>query len=98
MVGKYTDLSDAYLSVTKSLQHACFSANRKLQVYSSNGNQSEESLGHIPRSGTNRDTSADYLGLCASYNTRAPSLKNQTGRPSLVPASLGARCESARCA
>ena len=32
MVGKYTDLADAYLSVTKALQHACLSANRKLAV------------------------------------------------------------------
>eukprot|EP00887_Chlorella_sp_A99_P007532 scaffold2.g7532.t1 len=32
MVGKYTDLSDAYLSVTKALQHACLGANRRLQV------------------------------------------------------------------
>lgn len=32
MVGKYTDLSDAYLSVTKALQHACMAANRKLKV------------------------------------------------------------------
>jgi len=32
MVGKYTGLSDAYLSVTKSLQHACIAANRKLRL------------------------------------------------------------------
>lgn len=32
MVGKYTGLSDAYLSVTKSLQHACIAANRKLKL------------------------------------------------------------------
>ncbi|GAB4823125.1 hypothetical protein N2152v2_010171 [Parachlorella kessleri] len=32
MVGKYTDLSDAYLSVIKALQHACLAANRKLQI------------------------------------------------------------------
>ena len=32
MVGKYTDLADAYLSVTKALQHACLATNRKLKV------------------------------------------------------------------
>eukprot|EP00891_Asterochloris_glomerata_P007873 jgi/Astpho2/7873/fgenesh1_pm.00117_%23_30_t len=32
MVGKYTGLSDAYLSVLKALQHACLTANRKLEV------------------------------------------------------------------
>lgn len=32
MVGKYTDLSDAYLSVIKALQHACLAANRRLQI------------------------------------------------------------------
>jgi CTP synthase len=32
MVGKYTDLSDAYLSVIKALQHACIAANRRLQI------------------------------------------------------------------
>ena len=32
MVGKYTELSDAYLSITKALQHACMAANRKLQL------------------------------------------------------------------
>uniref|UniRef100_A0A6U1F2G0 CTP synthase n=1 Tax=Tetraselmis chuii TaxID=63592 RepID=A0A6U1F2G0_9CHLO len=32
MVGKYTGLSDAYLSVIKSLQHACLSTNNKLQI------------------------------------------------------------------
>jgi CTP synthase len=32
MVGKYTELSDAYLSVTKALQHACLAASRRLRV------------------------------------------------------------------
>ena len=32
MVGKYTDLSDAYLSVIKALQHACVAASRKLKI------------------------------------------------------------------
>ena len=32
MVGKYTGLSDAYLSVLKALQHACLAINRKLEV------------------------------------------------------------------
>ena len=32
MVGKYTDLSDAYLSINKALQHACLTASRKLKL------------------------------------------------------------------
>jgi len=32
MVGKYTDLSDAYLSVIKSLQHAALAVDRKLNI------------------------------------------------------------------
>jgi len=32
MVGKYTELSDAYLSVIKALQHACLAASRKLRI------------------------------------------------------------------
>ena len=32
MVGKYTDLSDAYLSVIKSLQHAAMKVRRKLSI------------------------------------------------------------------
>jgi len=32
MVGKYTGLSDAYLSVIKSLQHACLACSRKLVI------------------------------------------------------------------
>ncbi len=32
MVGKYTDLSDAYLSVIKSLQHAAMEVNQKLNI------------------------------------------------------------------
>ena len=32
VVGKYTDLSDAYLSVSKALQHASFAAERKLKI------------------------------------------------------------------
>lgn len=32
MVGKYTELSDAYLSVIKALQHASMAANRKLVI------------------------------------------------------------------
>lgn len=32
MVGKYTDLSDAYLSVIKSLQHAAIAVDRKLRI------------------------------------------------------------------
>ncbi|KAK9835134.1 hypothetical protein WJX81_000361 [Elliptochloris bilobata] len=32
MVGKYTGLSDAYLSVLKALQHACLAINRRLEV------------------------------------------------------------------
>ena len=32
MVGKYTGLSDAYLSVIKALQHACLACSRKLVI------------------------------------------------------------------
>ena len=32
VVGKYTDLSDAYLSVSKALYHASFHAERKLDI------------------------------------------------------------------
>ena len=32
MVGKYTGLSDSYLSVIKALQHSSFEVNRKLQI------------------------------------------------------------------
>lgn len=32
LIGKYTGLSDAYLSVIKSLQHACMAANMKLAL------------------------------------------------------------------
>jgi len=32
LVGKYTDLHDAYASVVKSLEHAAVACNRKLQV------------------------------------------------------------------
>lgn len=32
MVGKYTGLSDSYLSVVKALQHACMAARRKLKL------------------------------------------------------------------
>ena len=32
MVGKYTELTDAYLSVIKSLQHAAMEVNRKLKI------------------------------------------------------------------
>ena len=32
LVGKYTDLSDAYLSVIKSLQHAALAVERKLNI------------------------------------------------------------------
>lgn len=32
MVGKYTELSDAYLSVIKALQHACLAASRRLRI------------------------------------------------------------------
>ena len=32
MVGKYTELTDAYLSVIKSLQHAAMAVNRKLKI------------------------------------------------------------------
>jgi hypothetical protein len=32
MVGKYTVLSDAYLSVLKALQHACMAAGMKLKL------------------------------------------------------------------
>ena len=32
MVGKYTGLSDSYLSVIKALQHSSFTVNRKLVI------------------------------------------------------------------
>ncbi|KAE9393096.1 CTP synthase [Gymnopus androsaceus JB14] len=32
LVGKYTDLKDSYMSVTKSLEHSAFRVNRKLNV------------------------------------------------------------------
>ncbi|KAJ3833905.1 CTP synthase N-terminus-domain-containing protein [Lentinula raphanica] len=33
LVGKYTDLKDSYMSVTKSLEHSAFRVNRKLTVH-----------------------------------------------------------------
>ena len=33
MVGKYTELSDAYLSVVKALQHASMAVSRKLKIH-----------------------------------------------------------------
>lgn len=30
LVGKYTDLQDSYMSVTKSLEHSAFRCNRRL--------------------------------------------------------------------
>ena len=32
LIGKYTVLADAYLSVIKALQHACMAANQKLDL------------------------------------------------------------------
>ena len=32
LVGKYTDLKDSYMSVTKSLEHSAFRVHRKLNV------------------------------------------------------------------
>jgi CTP synthase (UTP-ammonia lyase) len=32
LIGKYTVLADAYLSVIKALQHACMAANQKLEL------------------------------------------------------------------
>ena len=46
MVGKYTDLSDAYLSVIKSLQHACLAANRKLEILWVEASHLEEQTEH----------------------------------------------------
>jgi len=43
MVGKYTGLSDAYLSVIKALQHACMSANNKLEIVWIEADHLEES-------------------------------------------------------
>ena len=48
MVGKYTGLSDAYLSVLKALQHACLSANRKLDVQWVEASHLEESAKVMP--------------------------------------------------
>ncbi len=45
MVGKYTNLSDAYLSVIKSLQHACLAANRKLEILWVEASHLEEQTG-----------------------------------------------------
>ncbi len=42
MVGKYTGLSDAYLSVIKALQHACLAVSRKLQIEWVDASQLEE--------------------------------------------------------
>eukprot|EP00884_Botryococcus_braunii_P010445 jgi/Botrbrau1/19401/Bobra.0338s0029.1 len=42
MVGKYTNLSDAYLSVIKALQHACLAADRKLSLVWIDAQQLEE--------------------------------------------------------
>lgn len=47
MVGKYIDLADAYLSVTKSLQHACLAANRKLDILWIDASHLEEECRHV---------------------------------------------------
>lgn len=66
MVGKYTDLSDAYLSVTKALQHACMAANRKLKLEWVEASNLEET--------TRGDDAAAYEGrwrsLCCELHLR----------------------------
>ena len=42
VVGKYTSMSDAYLSVTKALQHACFAADVKLDTTWINASELED--------------------------------------------------------
>lgn len=47
LVGKYTDMTDSYMSVVKSLEHSAFRCNRKLilQVRESSA-QGDTSLTH----------------------------------------------------
>jgi CTP synthase len=33
LVGKYTDLKDSYMSVTKALEHSAFRIHRKLKIH-----------------------------------------------------------------
>lgn len=33
LVGKYTDLKDSYMSVTKALEHSAFRVHRKLTIH-----------------------------------------------------------------
>uniref|UniRef100_A0A7S0RFG2 CTP synthase n=1 Tax=Pyramimonas obovata TaxID=1411642 RepID=A0A7S0RFG2_9CHLO len=77
MVGKYTNLSDAYLSVTKSLQHACFSASRKLQIMWIDASDLEE---------TYKERGGEYL---EKYNAAWATLKAADGI--LVPGGFGDR-------
>ncbi|KAJ3125001.1 CTP synthase ura7 [Nowakowskiella sp. JEL0407] len=43
LVGKYTDLSDSYISVVKALEHACLSCSRKLELHWVEASHLEES-------------------------------------------------------
>ena len=62
MVGKYTGLSDAYLSVIKALQHACLAANRKLEILWVEASNLED--------GTEKEDPEAYkVSLCSKHRT-----------------------------
>ncbi|KAJ1558884.1 CTP synthase 2 [Nowakowskiella sp. JEL0078] len=46
LVGKYTDLSDSYISVVKALEHSCLSCSRKLEIHWVEASNLEHSAKH----------------------------------------------------
>lgn len=76
LVGKYVELMDAYLSVTKALQHACLAANRKLEL-------------KILESGDLEPAGADTPHDAAAHDAAWATLRAAHGV--LVPGGFGGR-------
>lgn len=71
LIGKYTGLSDAYLSVIKALQHACMAANLKLQLeWVEAANLEEEANQELHASSWNQVHSADGILVPGGFGVR----------------------------
>ena len=90
MVGKYTGLSDAYLSVLKALQHACLTANRKLEVKWVEAAQLEESA----RSETPEAHAAAWAAMGEADGILVPGGFGERGVEGMVLAATHARQHS----
>lgn len=98
LVGKYTGLSDAYLSVIRALQHAGMAVGKKVEVTWIESSDLEAAPIMVPTSKKDMEANGDgkkSISRNGSYNVGNPYVLSSRGSISVSPDAVSERYEAA---